>query len=176
MENKTKLNAAITRYNVTIDYVHSYIENNIVKVIFLDEEYSDISTDKEVHEIHKFKSKYRANTYVIVPLKIVKSEDDKYVQKIDFDYDNETPHGFAVVSKHDLRDLSKEMKKAKKEKRVAYGKQLCVDYINKLNYVLVNRVFHVTIKDNQGNLLYEDNIPGEFKDVNMFVLNKMNNM
>ena len=119
MENKTKLNAAITRYNVTIDYVHSYIENNIVKVIFLDEEYSDISTDKEVHEIHKFKSKYRANTYVIVPLKIVKSEDDKYVQKIDFDYDNETPHGFAVVSKHDLRDLSKEMKKAKKEKRVA---------------------------------------------------------
>ena len=75
-----------------------------------------------------------------------------------------------------MRDLSKEMKKAKKEKRVAYGKQLCVDYINKLNYVLVNRVFHVTIKDNQGNLLYEDNIPGEFKDVNMFVLNKMNNM
>ena len=109
-------------------------------------------------------------------MKIVKSEDDKYVQKIDFDYDNETPRGFAVVSKHDLRDLSKEMKKAKKEERVAYGKQLCVDYINKLNYVLVNRVFHVTIKNNEGNLLYEDNIPGEFKDVNMFVLNKMNNM
>ena len=75
-----------------------------------------------------------------------------------------------------MENSLKEMKKAKKEERVAYGKQLCVDYINKLNYVLINHVFHVTIKDNQGNLLYEDNIPGEFKDVNMFVLNKMNNM
>lgn len=174
---KNNLSAGVSRHNVTMDDIHSYVNNNIVKLVFFDKEYADLSTDTTINEIHKFKSKYRANTFINVPLKLVKSEDEKYVHKIDFDEENENPRAFAVVSKHDLREVSKEMKKAKKDERIAYGKQLCTDYVNKLNFILTNHVYHVQIRNADSEVLYEENVPAaSFQEVNKFILDKMNEL
>lgn len=176
MENKAKYNALITKRKMDTEYLRKYITENIVKLVFFNTEYGGISSDSEVHEIHKFKSKYRGNTYISIPLKVITTDDDKFITGVDFDYENETPTGFAVVSKHDLRDLSKDMKKAKKDERVAYGKKLCEEYVKNLNLIISDKVFNVTINDSEGNELFNKDIYGEFKDVNSLALKEMDRL
>lgn len=149
---KKGLTASVTKHNVTMEDIGSFVKDNVVKFIFLDKQYSDISSDTAIDEIHKFKSVYRGNTYIRVPLKIVKGEDDKYARGIEVDT-SDNPQGFAVVSKHDLRDLSPEMKKAKKDERVAFGEELCKKHINMLNKYLTNNVLKIVIKDIDGSVL-----------------------
>lgn len=167
MENKSNLTASVTRHNITAEDVDSFVKNSIVKFIFLDEEYKDISSDSSVTEIHKFKSKYRGNTYIRVPLKIVKGEYDKYVKGIEVDT-SDNPQGFAVVSKHDLRDLTKEMKTAKKAERVEFGEKLCKKYLHTLNKFLSNNILKVVVRDVDNNVITEKLICGgrDFTTIN----------
>jgi hypothetical protein len=161
MENqKNKLTASITRYQVTMEDITSFVKESIVKFIFLDKEYADISSDENVNEIHKFKSVYRGNTYIRVPLKIVKEENDKYASGIIIDKTLENPVGYAVISKHDIRDMSKEMKKAKKEERIAFGEKIIEEYVAKLNKFLKNDILIVKIKDINNNVLQSKLISG----------------
>ena len=143
---KKGLTASVTKHNVTMEDISSFVKDNVVKFIFLDKQYSDISSDTAIDEIHKFKSVYRGNTYIRVPLKIVKGEDDKYARGIEVDT-SDNPQGFAVVSKHDLRDLSP------KDERVAFGEELCKKHINMLNKYLTNNVLRIVIKDIDGSVL-----------------------
>ena len=62
MEEKKNYNASVTRHNVTVDEIRTFVKDNIVKFVFLDRQYSDLTSDDTVNEIHKFKSKYRGNT------------------------------------------------------------------------------------------------------------------
>ncbi len=167
MENKSKYTASVTRHNVTMEDVNSFINENIVKFIFLSKEYSDISSDKTIDEIHKLKSKYRGNTYIRVPLNVVRPEDDKYVRGIEIADSEDKAQGFAVVSKHDLRDLSDEMKKANKEARVEYGKKLCEEKIVTLDNMLKNNILQVVVKDGNDNLVANRYINGgDFQTIN----------
>lgn len=161
MEKKPTYSTSVTRHNVTVEELMSFINDNIVKIIFLDEQYADISSDKTVTEIHKFKSKYRGNTYIRVPVKIVKGEDDKYVKGIEIIDSEENAQGFLVVSKRDIRDLSKELKKANAEQRVEYGTKLCLAYLKKLNKMFVNNILEVVVKDESNNTIKKILIPGD---------------
>ena len=125
--------AVVQRHEVTNEEINDFINNSIVKFIFFDENLSDISSDKTINEIHKFKSKYRGNTYIIFPIKTIQDENDKYIRGLEVD-ESENPTAFVVVSKHDLRDISSEMKKAKANERALYGKKLCMDYLSKAHF------------------------------------------
>lgn len=147
---KNNLTASVTRHNVTIQDISSFVKSSVVKFIFLGNDFAEISSDESVNEIHKLKSVYRGNTYIRVPLKIVKGE--KYVTGIDIDT-TDNPDGFAIISKRDLRDMSKDMKKAKKDERIAFGENVCKEYLDKLNKYLTNNILELTIKDDEGNTL-----------------------
>lgn len=156
MEQKKNLNTSVVRHNVTMEDIYSFVNNCVVKFIFLDKDFTDISFDKNINEIHKFKSVYRGNTYVRVPLKFIK--EDKYVTSIEVDT-TDNPDGFAVISKHDLRGMSKELKKAKKEECVAYGEKLCKEYLDIFNKYLDNNVLEIIVKDEDNNILKTKLIP-----------------
>ena len=72
----------------------------------------------------------------------------------------ENPVGYAVISKHDIRDMSKEMKKAKKEERIAFGEKIIEEYVAKLNKFLKNDILIVKIKDINNNVLQSKLISG----------------
>jgi hypothetical protein len=165
MEKKNGFTASVTRHNVTMEDITSFVKNSIVKFIFLDKNFADISSDKTVNEIHKFKSVYRGNTYIRIPLKMVKGE--KYITGIEIDT-SDNPDGFAVISKHDLRDLSIDMKKAKKEERIAYGEQICKEYLDKFNKYLSNNILEIVVRDENDNVLEVRLISGgqDFASIN----------
>ena len=73
-------NAVVQRHEVTNEEINDFINNSIVKFIFFDKNLSDISSDKTINEIHKFKSKYRGNTYISVPIKTIQDENDRYIR------------------------------------------------------------------------------------------------
>ena len=150
-KNGTDYVATVTCHIVTDDEIFKFVKESVVKFIFFDKEYADISSDKTINELHRFKSKYRGNTYIRIPLKIVKGEDDKYASGVEIDNtaDENDATAFVVVSKHDLRDMSKEMKKANKDERVAFGEKLCAEYVDKLNHMLNNDMVNIVIRDNK---------------------------
>lgn len=178
MEDKKNLTASVTRHNVTKDDIKAFVKESIVKFIFLGDEYSDISSDETVNEIHKFKSVYRGNTYIRVPLMIVKGEDDKYAKGIEIDKDAEEPHGFAVISKHVLRDLSPEMKKLKKEQIVEYAENLCAEYVAKLNKYLSNNILIITVSNSNKEVITTKLITGgsDFATINKEILSVIENV
>jgi hypothetical protein len=168
---------SVTRHNVTKQDIENFVNEGIVKFIFIDKDYADISSDKTINEIHKLKSKYRGNTYIRIPLIVVKNEEDKYPQGIEITDSEDNAQGFVVVSKHDLRDLSDEMKKANKDKRVEYGKKLCEKHLEKMNAILKNNILKVTIKDNENNLIKEEFIKNDgFEAVNKNITNIIENI
>lgn len=177
MDNKNKYTASVTRHDVTMEDINSFINESIVKFIFLGSEYEDISSDKTVNEIHKLKSKYRGNTYIRVPLNVIRPEDDKYIRGIEIGDSEEKAHGFVIVSKHDLCDLSKEIKKANKEERIEYGKKLCEEYVGKLDNMLKNNILQVLVRDENNNVVADKLINGgDFQTINKGVQKVIDNI
>ena len=144
-------NIEIARCVVDKDVINSFINGNIVKFIFFDKQYADISSDDTINEIHKFKSKYRGNTYVRLPMSLLKEEGYDYVRGIVIDENTNHIDGYVVVSKHDLYDNYKDMRYATKEKRVTFGTQLCKKSLTEYNNILNGNIFKIIITDTNKN-------------------------
>lgn len=144
-------NIDIARGVVDNDVINSFINGNIVKFIFFDKQYADISSDDTINEIHKFKSKYRGNTYVRIPISFLKEDGNDYVRGIVIDENTNNMDGYVVVSKHDLHYNYKDMRYATKEKRVTFGTQLCKEYLSQYNNILSGDIFRVIITDTNKN-------------------------
>lgn len=150
--NNDDFTASVTKHNVTREEIEKFLTENVVKFIFLDKEFADLSSDKTINEIHKFKSKYRGNTFIRVPIKVVKKEEDKYATGIEVDT-SDNSQGFAVISKHDIWGLSNDMKKKSAEQRIEIGKRMCLKAINKLNKMLSNNVFRLVVTNENDNVV-----------------------
>lgn len=138
------------------DVIRSYLKNNIVKFIFFDEKYSDISSDNSVHDIHKLKSKYRGNTYVRFPLRIVQPTDSKYNEKFVIDSTAETPDGFVIVSKRDLCEKNKTLLHKSKLIKKAAAHLKCTNSVNEYNGILMGNLFKVKhINKDTGEIISE---------------------
>ncbi len=168
-------NAMVERRNITKEDINRFINDSIVKIIFFDKDLSDISFDKTVNEIHKFKSKYRGNTYISVPVKPIMDDGDKYIKGIGVD-ESDSPSAFVFLSKHDLRDISPDLKKAKASERALYGKKLCMDYLSKLNAILNNELLRLTITDENGKVVVSEDISGSYDKINNYISDKISNI
>ncbi len=144
-------NIEIARGVVDKDAINSFINGNIVKFIFFDKQYADISSDDTINEIHKFKSKYRGNTYVRIPISFLKEDGNDYVRGIVIDENTNNMDGYVVVSKHDLHYNYKDMRYATKEKRVTFGTQMCKKSLTEYNNILSGDIFRVIITDTNKN-------------------------
>ena len=144
-------NIDIARGVVDNDVINSFINGNIVKFIFFDKQYADISSDDTINEIHKFKSKYRGNTYVRIPISFLKEDGNDYVRGIVIDENTNHMDGYVVVSKHDLYYNYKDMRYATKEKRVTFGTQMCKKSLTEYNNILSGDIFRVIITDTNKN-------------------------
>ena len=155
-------NIEIARCVIDKEAIDSFIDGNIVKFIFFDKQYADISSDDTINEIHKFKAKYRGNTYVRIPISIVKEDGEDYVKGIVIDEDTDNPDGYVVVSKHDLYYNYKDMRHATKEKRITFGTQLCEEALSQYNSILSGDIFNVIITDTDKNeIIYNKIISGK---------------
>ena len=150
----------IARCVIDKEVINSFINGNIVKFIFFDKQYADISSDDTINEIHKFKAKYRGNTYVRIPISIVKKDGDKYVKGIVIVEDTINPDGYMVVSKHDLYYNYKDMRYAPKEKRITFGTYLCKEALSMYNSILSGDIFSVVITDTDKNEIIYNKIIG----------------
>ena len=107
-------NIDIARGVVDNDVINSFINGNIVKFIFFDKQYADISSDDTINEIHKFKSKYRGNTYVRIPISFLKEDGNDYVRGIIIDENTKNyliarrAFGFATEEYDDCYNMSGE--------------------------------------------------------------------
>ena len=178
-------NIEIARCVIDKEAINSFINGNIVKFIFFDKQYADISSDDTINEIHKFKAKYRGNTYVRIPISIVKKDGDKYVKGIVIVEDTINPDGYVVVSKHDLYYNYKDMRYAPKEKRITFGTYLCKEVLSQYNSILSGDIFSVVITDTDKNeIIYNKIISGKslikemvnFDDEIQETINKMINI
>lgn len=151
-------NVEIIRGVINNDAIASFLKNSVVKYIFLNNEYKNLSSEPSVSEIHKFKAKYRGNTYIRIPLVAVQHEDDKYIRGFREIQDIGLADGFAVVSKHDLREQYKHLKYANREKRVDFGTELCKEHLEEYNNVLSGEVFKLVIKEDKNNTIVYDKI------------------
>ena len=155
-------NIEIARCVIDKEAINSFINGNIVKFIFFDKQYADISSDDTINEIHKFKAKYRGNTYVRIPISILKEDGEDYVKGIVIDEDTDNPDGYVVVSKHDLYYNYKDMRHATKEKRITFGTQLCEEALSQYNSILSGDIFNVIITDTDKNeIIYNKIISGK---------------
>ncbi len=146
---KDGLKFETTRILINEEEIERFKAQIPVKFIFLNEDFKDLSSDTSVNEIHKFKSKYRGNTYIRVPLKIQKEdEENKYPSRIHIIEEEKEADGFAVLSKHDIRDMTKEMKYADKAKRVDFGKKVCEGTVMAYNMLLDGNAFNVMVYKN----------------------------
>ena len=145
-------------------------KDNRVKFIFFDIEYSDVSFDTSINEIHKFKSKYRGNSYIRIPLTFVKKEDNKYVCGIEVCSSDNEPDGYAVISKLDLITDNKKLKTASKAEKESVGQDLCFKKIYEYNSLLCGDVFLVKEMDNDNNCVSENVIYG-LKELKELLLN-----
>ena len=170
----------ITRCVIDKEVINSFINGNIVKFIFFDKQYADISSDDTINE-----AKYRGNTYVRIPVSIVKKDEDKYVKGIVIVEDTINPDGYVVVSKHDLYYNYKDMRYAPKEKRITFGTHLCKESLSQYNSILSGDIFSVIITDtNKNEILYNKIIGGKslikemvnFDDEIQETINKMINI
>lgn len=137
---KDGLKVKVIHKQVTDETITDFRDNCIAKFIFFDPKYDDISSDTEVHEIHKLKSKYRGNTYTRVPFKVVKNEDSKYPNGIEETTD-ENAEGYVVVNNHDLWKDHRDLKDTTKEKRVVIATKLCQQYLAKYGAILSNEIY-----------------------------------
>lgn len=161
-------NVEITRCVIDDEVMESFKESGIVKFIFFDKKYSDISFDTNVNEIHRFKAKYRGNTFIRVPLTIVQTEEDKYPLGIKIDEETQKPDGYVMVSKHDLWANYKNMKYANKEKRVNFGIELCKEALQEYNSILLENIFKVKIIDtNTNHVVFDDIVNGNTTTFNV---------
>lgn len=155
-------NIEIARCVIDKEAIDSFINGNIVKFIFFDKQYADISSDDTINEIHKFKAKYRGNTYVRIPISILKEDGDDYVKGIVIDEDTKNTDGYVVVSKHDLYYNYKDMRYATKEKRITFGTLLCKEALSQYDSILSGDIFNVIITDtNKNEILYNKIISGK---------------
>lgn len=145
-------------------------ESNNVKFIFFNTEYSDLSFDSSVTEIHKFKSKYRGNSHIRIPLTIVKNDDNKYVLGFDVCQTNE-PDGYAVISKLDLITNNTKLKTASKAEKESEGTAICLNKMHEYNSLLRGEVFLVKEKDCNNNCLSEKIVCGRDKLLNKMIEN-----
>ena len=127
-------------------------ENKYVKFIFLSEEYSDLTFDNSIHEIHAFKSKYKGNSNIKIPLRIVKK--DKYISNIEI-CDEKECNGYVLISKLDLIGIDKTMKRKTKEERKEFAEKLCKDKLYEYNSILLGNVFHAKETDKDNNVVFE---------------------
>ena len=177
MEGKGRIGASLTRRPVTPSDMEAHIKGGIVRSVFLDREYSAISSDRETDEIHRFRSRYRANTYVILPVKAVPSEDGSLFPAVRVEeYGGDSPRGFIAVSKHDIRECSPEMRKAGKDERKAYGLTLCREFLSRLNMLLAGRMYRATIRSASGETLdeWDDAVP--LREMTERILERMNGL
>lgn len=178
-------NIEIARCVIDKEAINSFINGNIVKFIFFDKQYADISSDDTINEIHKFKAKYRGNTYVRIPISIVKEDGEDYAKGIVIDEDTNNTDGYVVVSKHDLYYNYKDMRYATKEKRITFGTYLCEEALSQYNSILSGDIFNVIITDTDKNeIIYNKIIGGKqlikeivnFDDEIQKTINKMINI
>ena len=178
-------NIEIARCVIDKEAINSFINGNIVKFIFFDKQYADISSDDTINEIHKFKAKYRGNTYVRIPISIVKEDGKDYVKGIVIDEDTNNPDGYVVVSKHDLYYNYKDMSNDPQEKSITFGTQLCEEALSQYNSILSGDIFNVIITDTDKNeIIYNKIISGKqlikeivnFDDEIQKTINKMINI
>lgn len=170
----------ILRCVIDDDAVSSYLKNSFVKYVFLKDKLKAFSSDPCVLEIHKFKAKYRGNTYIRIPLMVAQGEDDKYIKGFKQIENADMGDGFMLVSKHDLRDSFKEMKYATKEERIKFGTDLCKRCLEEYNQVLSGNVFRIIITDIVENkIIYDKNNAVPYKDAvnyaKRFILDLKNN-
>ena len=97
----------------------------LVKFVVLNKKWQHISQDKEVNEIHKFKSKYPANTFVRIPIEITKNKINLLTEDVNAD-------GYVVISKHDYVENNPKQKQNAKL-RLENCKKLCEEAVNDFN-------------------------------------------
>ena len=158
----------ISRCVVDRDIIEKYKDDrdNRVKFIFFD--YPDISFDPSVTEIHKFKSRYRGNSYIRIPLTVMKDKDEKYAHGFKYCMDG-IPDGYAVISKLDLITDNKKLKTASKSDKEREGLMICLKKICEYNSLLLSDVFLVRKKDINGNYVFDDIVFGFEKCKNMLI-------
>ena len=158
----------ISRCIVDHDIIEKYKNDkeNRVKFIFFD--YPDISFDPSVTEIHKFKSRYRGNSYIRIPLTLINGKDEKDVYSFKYCMDG-IPDGYAVISKLDLITDNKKLKTASKSEKEKEGLLICINKIYEYNSLLLSDVFRVRKKDINGNYVFDDIVFGFDKCKNLLI-------
>lgn len=138
------------------DVIDSYKRNSVVKFIFFNKDYADLTFDTSINEIHKLKSKYRGNTYIRLPLHIIQNEEDEYPTGFEIIKDEEAlADGYVMISKHDIRSNYDKLKYANANERVNFGIQTCEKAVEEYNTLLRAEVFGVKIFDNENRLIFD---------------------
>ena len=97
----------------------------LVKLIMLNEKWHYLSYDKEIYEIHKFRSKYPSKTFVRIPIKIIDGKIQSLTEETNVD-------GYVVISKRDYVEYNPKHKQNAKL-RMDNCKKLCEDAIKDFN-------------------------------------------
>lgn len=158
----------MSRCVVDNDVIEKYKNNKESRVKFIFFDYPDISFDPSVTEIHKFKSRYRGNSYIRIPLMVIKDKDEKYAHGFKYCMDG-VPDGYAVISKLDLITDNKKLKTASKSEKEKEGLLICMNKIYEYNSLLLGDVFLVRKKDINGKYVFDDIVFGFDKCKNLLI-------
>ena len=131
-------------------YIDRFKNQCACEFIFLSEEYRDLSFEPTITEFRKFKSKYPANTYVRIPVKIDLKEGEKYKRGI-VECEEDESDGYVVFSKRDLNDYHPEARYKPSEDRVFLCKHLCRNAISEYNLVLDCELYSMCVAERDEN-------------------------
>lgn len=112
-----------------------FLNNNFVKFIFFDERHLLISSDKDIHEIHRFKSKYPGNRYVRLPLHVNEVDGRMVIEVVSGD--DCVIDGYAVVSKSSLVEAYPCLRNASSGDRKLFGDNMCKQKVMEFNNLLM---------------------------------------
>lgn len=113
-----------------------YKQHSIVKFIFLDECFKEYSFDSSIREMRSFRSKFPANSFVIVPLVISRCGEEGTLVTLSVTEDKGKANGYAMISKQDIHDYYKEVRYERKNERVDFGRKVCLEEIIAYNKLI----------------------------------------
>lgn len=130
------------------EFVKQYSKENIVKFIFYKGTLCEDLSFVEVNDIHKVKHLFSAKKYTRLPLKLIQTEEDKYVRGIEITQDENDCDGFVLVAKTDVWDSFNKVRYNAKE-RNAKAEELCVEELKVMNNILKANAFQIGYKEDE---------------------------
>lgn len=169
----------ITKYNGDIETIKKdFLEKNEVKFIFINKLFLNLSTNKNISEIHKLKSEYNSKRFILTPISVIYPYPSISPQIV-LNESEPKPDGYMCISKLDVIKQNNVLTRYP-QITMAIGKEMCIKEMKKYNNILCGEIYIAKSKLENGTehtaICFDAQQTISEQEAKEFVINKNNSI